>query len=196
MNTVFYEDLAKAQAEYEAAIKDNIAEGTKFSYSYAGLDNVISAVRPALNKYGIYLLQNTATEKKEVSVSTSFLHSSGMKLETSKLKLELEKTDAQSLGSALTYLRRYSLLSACGIAPEDDDDGAIASGKTNVNTYIVEKIFPLMKELLEEGKFKNSDNEVIEYKPARAFYLIGKLLTKEITLDQVKEYFINYKDKL
>ena len=31
------------------------------------------------------------------------------------------KHDAQGFGSALSYARRYSLMAACSIAPEDDD---------------------------------------------------------------------------
>jgi len=34
------------------------------------------------------------------------------------------KQDPQGYGSALTYARRYSLMAACGIAPEDDDGNA------------------------------------------------------------------------
>jgi len=34
------------------------------------------------------------------------------------------KNDPQGYGSALTYARRYSLMAACGIAPEDDDGNA------------------------------------------------------------------------
>jgi hypothetical protein len=46
-----------------------------------------------------------------------------------KLHVPAVKHDAQGYGSALTYARRYSLMAACGIAPEDDD-GQATSKKT------------------------------------------------------------------
>jgi hypothetical protein len=41
-----------------------------------------------------------------------------------RLHVPASKQDAQGYGSALTYARRYSLMAACGIAPEDDDGNA------------------------------------------------------------------------
>jgi hypothetical protein len=45
-------------------------------------------------------------------------------LECGKLHVPASKQDPQGYGSALTYARRYSLMAACGIAPEDDDGNA------------------------------------------------------------------------
>jgi hypothetical protein len=43
------------------------------------------------------------------------------------------KQDAQGYGSALTYARRYSLMAACGIAPEDDDGNAASKSTVNAS---------------------------------------------------------------
>ena len=59
-----------------------------------------------------------------VTVETIFLHESGEQYSAGKLHVPATKFDAQGYGSALTYARRYSLMAACGIAPEDDDGEA------------------------------------------------------------------------
>jgi hypothetical protein len=67
-----------------------------------------------------------------VIIETIFLHESGESLNCGQLFVPANKHDAQGFGSALTYARRYSLMAACGIAPEDDD-GNTASRKPQVN---------------------------------------------------------------
>ena len=62
-------------------------------------------------------------------METVFIHESGEMLECGKLHVPASKQDPQGYGSALTYARRYSLMAACGIAPEDDDGNA-ATRKT------------------------------------------------------------------
>jgi hypothetical protein len=53
-----------------------------------------------------------------------FIHESGETLSCGQIHVPASKHDAQGFGSALTYARRYSLMAACGIAPEDDDGNA------------------------------------------------------------------------
>ena len=59
-----------------------------------------------------------------MTVETVFIHESGEMLECGKLHVPASKQDPQGYGSALTYARRYSLMAACAIAPEDDDCNA------------------------------------------------------------------------
>jgi len=71
-----------------------------------------------------------------MNLSTNFVdlffgHESGETLECGKLHVPAAKQDPQGYGSALTYARRYSLMAACGIAPEDDDGNA-GSKKTAI----------------------------------------------------------------
>jgi hypothetical protein len=62
-------------------------------------------------------------------VETIFIHSSGEQISSGKLHVPATKHDAQGYGSALTYARRYSLMTACGIAPEDDDGNSASKPK-------------------------------------------------------------------
>jgi hypothetical protein len=70
-------------------------------------------------------------------VETMFIHESGEMLECGTLHVPASKQDPQGYGSALTYARRYSLMAACGIAPEDDD-GNSASRRTEIKTTVNE----------------------------------------------------------
>jgi hypothetical protein len=87
----------------------------------------------SLNSAGIALIQRTSEDATGVTVETVFIHESGEMLECGKLHVPASKQDPQGYGSALTYARRYSLMAACGIAPEDDDGNA-GSRRTEIRT--------------------------------------------------------------
>lgn len=119
--------LAKAQSQFEAAFKS--AANPQFRSKYAGLDACVDAVRDALNAQGIFLTQTVESVESGILVETVFMHASGEVYAGGKLFMPVTKQDAQGYGSALTYGRRYSLLAACGVAPEDDDGNAATAAK-------------------------------------------------------------------
>lgn len=110
--------LAKAQAEIEGAAKDRV--NPHFKSSYATLASVWDACRPALSKHGLAVVQSPESDGPAVTVHTTLLHASGEWMRSS-LTASARDGTPQSIGSALTYLRRYSLASMVGVAPEDDD---------------------------------------------------------------------------
>lgn len=114
-----YAALIKAQMEMEPAKKDS--DNPHFKSKYADLASIIEACVPALNAHGIAVVQPFFATDLGNYVKTVFLHESGETLECS-VPLLLSKQDMQGLGSAITYARRYGLLSMAGIAPDDDDD--------------------------------------------------------------------------
>ena len=111
--------LVKAQKAFGPALKTKTNPHLKSKY--ADLSNVIEAVIDALHENGIMLTQHTHETESGVCVETVFIHESGEVYSTGKLHLPAQKNDPQGYGSALTYARRYALMAACGIAPEDDD---------------------------------------------------------------------------
>lgn len=124
--------LAKAQMEMGKAIKDSA--NPAFRSKYADLGNVMDACLPALNKHGIAVIQPIIQEMDGRFVKTILLHESGETLECA-VPLIIGKNDMQGLGSAITYARRYGLMSMAGIAPEDDDGNAAAkAAPKNVQT--------------------------------------------------------------
>jgi hypothetical protein len=114
--------LVKAQKAFGPALKT--ATNPHFKSRYADLAACVEAVIGGLNDNGIALIQRTSLDDAGVTVETVFLHESGEMLECGKLHVPAAKHDPQGYGSALTYARRYSLMAACGIAPEDDDGNA------------------------------------------------------------------------
>jgi len=137
--------LVKAQKAFAPALKSST--NPHFKSKYADLSACVEAVVDSLNANGIFLNQQTSESDSGVIVETVFIHESGELLNCGKLHVPASKQDPQGYGSALTYARRYSLMAACGIAPEDDDgeaatrkpakqkltDSAIADFLTTIN---------------------------------------------------------------
>lgn len=122
-----YGALAKAQAEIVNVSKDK--KNDHFKSSYATLASVLDEARPKLAAQGIAIIQAAVNgDGSNVGVITRLAHASGQWIESS-LFVAPSKFDAQGVGSVVTYLRRYTLLAAAGLAPDDDDDGnaAVAS---------------------------------------------------------------------
>jgi len=111
--------LVKAQKSFAPALKS--ATNPHFKSKYADLAACVEAVVDALNSEGIMLIQKTHDCESGIKVETVFLHESGEEVSAGILHVPAPKHDPQGYGSALTYARRYSLMAACGIAPEDDD---------------------------------------------------------------------------
>ena len=116
--------LAKAQGAIEGAAKDRT--NPHFGAKYATLASCWDACRAPLAANGLAVVQRLAADKGMVSVETILAHSSGEWIR-STLTVPATKPDAQGIGSAVTYARRYSLSAMVGIAPDDDDDGTAAA---------------------------------------------------------------------
>jgi len=117
-----------AQKGFSPAIK--AATNPHFKSKYADLAACVEAVIDALHENGIALMQRTTESESGVIVETVFIHESGEEMSGGRLHVPADKHSPQGYGSALTYARRYSLMAACGIAPEDDDGNA-ASAKVS-----------------------------------------------------------------
>lgn len=111
--------LVKAQKEFGPALKTST--NPHFRTKYADLSACIEAVVDGLNNNGIFLMQLTDEHPDGIKIQTVFIHESGEQMVSGWLFVPAAKADPQGFGSALTYARRYSLMTACGIAPEDDD---------------------------------------------------------------------------
>lgn len=119
--------MVKAQRAFGPALKSHT--NPAFRSKYADLSACVEAVIDALNENGIALMQHSHECVDGVLVETVFLHESGETMSAGKLHVPAAKKDAQGYGSALTYARRYSLMAACGIAPEDDDGNGAAAAE-------------------------------------------------------------------
>lgn len=180
--------LVKAQKEFEPARKD--ATNPHFRSKYANLSACVDAVKDALNNNGIALLQPTHECADGIMVETLFLHESGEMLSAGKLHFPASKQDAQGYMSALTYARRGSLLSACGIAPEDDDgNDAVKSVSKPVKKAEPKEVKPAEPEIaipdgmsileFAEKMFDSSDNLESLQSMFKQLYLKTKSVPQE-----------------
>ena len=123
--------LAKAQGEFGQATKDSA--NPYYSSKYADLAAVIGAVRPALSKNGIAILQIPCADlQRQVGIVTIGFYHGEQFLEfdleapaTGKAKDGRDRFDVQTLGACWTYLRRYGLQGATCLASEDDDGNSL-----------------------------------------------------------------------
>ena len=120
--------LAAAQGELEPAEKNSTAavgkEG-KLKRKYADLTAMIDAVRKVLPKHGLSIAQIVLPSEGVAHVRTMLMHESGQWL-ASECRMPYDNTGSknaiQSMGSAITYARRYSLSALVGVVADDDDD--------------------------------------------------------------------------
>ena len=125
------ESLAKAQSEMTHAHFDQT--NPHFKSTFASLTSVIDAVKPALNNNGIFLLQVSHPVETGVGIETIFCKGDE-KLSTGIVVAPVDKANAQGLGSALTYAKRYSLAMATSISADSDDDGNAAAANPPKNS--------------------------------------------------------------
>jgi hypothetical protein len=103
-------------------------------YSHATLDHVCDAVTKGLSEHGISHRWKMEQDEKGITVTCILTHDLGYSEET-KLSGVADtsgsKNSIQAVGSTVTYLQRYTLLAATGLASTSDDDGRGGNGTTN-----------------------------------------------------------------
>lgn len=118
--------IAEAKAEIKPIARNKQGHNSK---RYADMAAVANAVDPILSKYGLgYRYRSTQADR--ITVTCVLFHRAGHQEETTlsgPADTSGNKNAIQSIGSTLTYLERYSLMLALGLAAGDDDD-AKASG--------------------------------------------------------------------
>lgn len=117
--------LSKAQGEFEIAGLSK--ENPFYKSKYADLTDIVSASRAALSKNGLSVVQPPVFNEDGANIlETKLMHSSGQWI-ISRMRIIPPKSDIQSLGSYISYLRRYAYASLIGVvAADEDDDGEVA----------------------------------------------------------------------
>ena len=138
----------KAKKAFSPALKDKT--NPAFKSRYADLSACLEAVNDALLDNGIAVYQETFDDPSGITVETVFLHESGETMRCGKLHVPAAKQDPQGYGSALTYCRRYSLMTACGIAPEDDDGNAAQRQPAKPEARLTSQQAAEIKKLLQD----------------------------------------------
>lgn len=117
--------LAKAHKAFKPIIKSET--NPFFKSKYADLATVIEATKDGLSDNGLAVVQPPAYERSTgtVQIVTLLAHESGQWIK-SILDMPTNKPDAQGVGSAITYGRRYSFSAIINVASEQDDDANAA----------------------------------------------------------------------
>lgn len=129
---VTMEALAKAQGAIKAPTKDKkvdfSANGRRIQYSYAGLADIIDAIKKPFADNGISFTQVMGfTEAGTFCLTTKLYDTTGKVFDSSTVPLPNPvQMKPQDFASYLTYFKRYSLASLVGIESEEDDDAISA----------------------------------------------------------------------
>ena len=185
--------LCKARLDIEPLLKDTKG----YNYSYAQLDQVLDKIIPAFSNQGLSIAQFPFNKNGEIGIETILMHESGQFL-TSEFGTAALKKDCQSIGSQITYYRRYSLMSICGIAPQDDDGVKAMPAKQ----ILVKKNYPSFdmptkpnpEYMMLTGKYKGKKLAEIDREELVGYFeaLKGAMKGKEDQMSQVqKQLFKN-----
>ena len=182
-----------------------------FKSKYADLAAIREACRVPLAQNSLAVIQSPATANGKVTLTTMLLHTSGQWLK-STLELKPERAESpQSVGSAITYARRYSLAAILGIVAEEDDDGnaaslnrtdgrnarAVADSSTPRPTNYRQKTFESKHSTPEKIIFNKDNPDFVakvsqqvlpSYGQAAVDWIITRLHDKEVKQGIVNEY--------
>jgi hypothetical protein len=140
------------KSEAPDLIKNKLVAFGNTRYSHATLDQICDVVGPALAKYGLSHRWEVEQEGDVIRVTTVLTHSLGHSERvtlSAKPDTSGQKNAIQAIGSAISYLQRYGLTAATGLAAKDQDDDGIGSGPRNGNGQNGNgKISPEQKETL------------------------------------------------
>lgn len=120
-----FEALAKAQAEFGAVTATSRVTFKNVDFKFAPLSEILGAVRPALNKYGLTLTQQTKHipfgNANGIKVVTTLLHESGASYDIESVPVFYNVNDIKNLGAQVTYLRRYEVKTLLGIEADSEE---------------------------------------------------------------------------
>ena len=135
-------NIAAAQLAVQKEIKDISKDSTGYGYKYTSFDKLVQYLRPLLAKHGISFVQMPVGDKYDdgrgtVGLQTLYMHAESGEWITNAIKSPVAESKGmntyQSIGSAITYFRRYSLSSFVGIASEEDVDAASPETRKTTN---------------------------------------------------------------
>ncbi len=142
----FDEAIASAKAELTPVMKNRAGHNGK---RYADFAAIASAVDPIISKFGLsYRFRTAQTDR--INVTCILSHKAGHYEETTlggPADTSGSKNAIQAIGSTLTYLQRYSLVQALGLAASEDDNGKAAGAGEAVSDEQLERINKLIDEV-------------------------------------------------
>jgi hypothetical protein len=116
-------DVATAYVAARSEIQTLLVkDGTANRSKYPTLANILKTITPTLITHDLVIMQETTSNEYGVGVSTTILHKSGASIDFAPLTMTPADLKPQTVGSTISYCRRYSLISALGLVGGDEDD--------------------------------------------------------------------------
>jgi hypothetical protein len=126
--------------EIQSEIKNPVKNTQGFGYKYATLEQVLDLIKPLLLSHRILLIQVPFNEEARIGINTNLTCMDSGESIGFQFAIEIPKRDPQGYGSAITYLRRYSLLSLFNLVQEDDDGKAAMAVEEDPAKEIISEI--------------------------------------------------------
>lgn len=153
--------MASAKAEIPVIIKSRKVDFTtqkgRTNYRYEDLGEIARTVDPILSKYGLSYRFTTETAGGSVTVTCVVSHREGHSERNTLSGAHDQsgnKNSIQAVGSTITYLQRYTLKAALGLAAAADDDGGKSEQATEEATVITEAQASVVRELIEKAELE------------------------------------------
>lgn len=150
----FDQAIASAKAEFPEIRKNKTVDFStakgRTHYRHEDMAEISRAVDPVLSRYGLSYRYRTQQDGRSVTVTCILSHKDGYSEETTLSSAADEsgnKNHLQAVGSAATYLQRYTLKMALGLAATEDDDGRRADAAKLIDA----DQFQVLQDLIEEA---------------------------------------------
>jgi hypothetical protein len=192
----FYDDLIKVQSALESVGKSS--SNPHFKKKYANLTNILAVVKPALNNNNFFLTQKILIKDSSEVLKTEITHKSGQVLESEAPLNIADRNNPQKYGSAITYMRRYSLTALLGIEEEDDDGQKATQQKVPVDRPLNPAEIATIQKMIDKVSEIDPDfniaimcealkvKSLAEIKHNRFNNIVSRL-TEKLTLEEPKE---------
>jgi hypothetical protein len=146
----FNNAIADAKAEIKPIFKNRKVDFTsqkgRTNYDYEDLAQIANQVDPILSKHGLSYRHRSAQDGLKLSVTCIMSHRGGFSEETT-LAADNDgsgnKNSIQAIGSTATFLQRYTLKLALGLATTKDDDAQAVSTGGPITDAQVDEIIAL-----------------------------------------------------
>lgn len=184
-------EITKALINFQSHLKPVSKDSTNpfFKSKYASMEAIWESIRKPLADNGLAVSQLPQVHDTQIALTTLLLHTSGEWLSSDLLVTPGKQNDAQSVGSALTYARRYALSAILGICSEEDDDAEATTRRDKATPKPVErKPNPVVEAAKEMGaveanpEFKNAGEFLME-----AYKTFGLTKTQALKVLDVKD---------
>lgn len=118
-------EMPSALSKLQFAVRNPQRTKKAFNYFYADMDEVLECIKKPCSDHGFSVIQMPFNDEDILGVETLLIHSSGEYIK-GKFGSKLAKQDPQSVGSQISYYRRYSILSMFNLSQEDDDGATVS----------------------------------------------------------------------